>query len=152
MGSDPMVKKSHPLRQFRRVTTNHFLIRSQSSKGSDPSVYVLLYMFASYHLPPQQFHPPHSARFAARPTASGDMRSSLILPANISITIIPPTTPHTPLLNPVNPVKPVQNFYTLNTIYTAIIFSFRVFRGSNLCVLCVLLDHRSLGEGGCGYR
>ena len=22
--------------------------------------------------------------------------------------------------------------------------------GSNLCVLCVLLDHRSLGEGGCG--
>ena len=56
--------------------------------------------------------------------------------------------------NPVNPVNPVQNFYTLNTIYTAIIFSFRVFsvfRGSNLCVPCVLLDHRSLGEGGCGY-
>ena len=27
---------------------------------------------------------------------------------------------------------------------------FSVFRGSNLCVLCVLLDHRSPGEGGCG--
>jgi len=26
-----------------------------SSKGSDPSVYVLLYMFASHHLPPRQF-------------------------------------------------------------------------------------------------
>ena len=102
---------------------------------------------------------PASARFAARPMASGDMRSSLILPANNSITIFPPTTPHTPLLNPVNPVNPVQNFYTLNTIYTAIktspfytlytaknlLSSFRVFsvfRGSILCVLCVL----------CGYR
>ena len=58
---------------------------------------------------------------------------------HFTITVIPPTTPHTPLLNPVNPVNPVQNFYTLNTIYTAIIFSFRVFsvfRGSDLCVLC----------------
>jgi hypothetical protein len=32
-----------------------------SSKGSDPSVYVLLYMFASYHLPPQQFHRAHAS-------------------------------------------------------------------------------------------
>ena len=24
--------------------------------------------------------------------------------------------------------------------------------GRNLCALCVLLDHRSLGEGGCGYQ
>ena len=70
------------------------------------------------------------------PTAATPPRSSLIVPANNSITIIPPTPPHTPLLNPVNPVNPVQNFYTLNTIYTAIIFSFRVFRGSILCVLC----------------
>ena len=29
-------------------------------------------------------------------------------------------------------------------------YRFRVSRGSILCVLCVLLDHRSLGEGGCG--
>ena len=34
-------------------------------------------------------------------------RPRLIVPANNSITIIPPTTPHTPLLNPVNPVNPV---------------------------------------------
>ena len=40
---------------------------------------------------------PSSDRFAARPTASGDMRSSLIVPANNSITIIPPTTPHNPI-------------------------------------------------------
>ena len=75
------------------------------------------------------------------PAAAIPPRSSLILPANNSITIIPPTTACNPLLNPVNPVNPVQNFYTLNTIYTAIIFSFRVFcvfRGSILCVLCVL--------------
>ena len=52
------------------------------------------------------------------PAAAIPPRSSLILPANNSIPIIPPTTPHTPLLNPVNPVNPVQNFYTLNTIYT----------------------------------
>ena len=85
------------------------------------------------------------------PTAAILPRPRLIVPANNSITIFPPTTPHNPLLNPVNPVNPVQNFYTLNTIYTAIIFSFRVFRGSNLCVLCVLLDHHSLGEDGCGF-
>ena len=37
-------------------------------------------MFASYHLPPAAIPP----------------RSSLIVPANNSITIIPPTTPHNP--------------------------------------------------------
>ena len=35
----------------------------RSSKGSDPSVYVLLYMFASYHLPPQQFHRAHASSY-----------------------------------------------------------------------------------------
>ena len=34
-----------------------------SSKGSDPSVYVLLYMFASYHLPPQQFYRAHASSY-----------------------------------------------------------------------------------------
>jgi len=61
------------------------------------------------------------ANLAARPTASGDMRSSLIVPANNSITIIPLTTPYNPLLNPVNPVNPVQNFYTFYTAKGAVL-------------------------------
>ena len=49
------------------------------------------------------------------PTAAIPPRPRLIVPANNSITAIPPTPPHTPLLNPVNPVNPVQNFYMFYT-------------------------------------
>ena len=46
-----MFKKIRRLGDMRKVVSYKL-----SSKGSDSSVYVLLYMFASYHLPPQQFH------------------------------------------------------------------------------------------------
>ena len=47
-----------PYRRVKKVQ-----IYNISSKGSDPSVYVLLYMFASYHLPPQQFHRAHASSY-----------------------------------------------------------------------------------------
>ena len=53
-----------------------------SSKGSDPSGYVLLYMFASYHLPPQQFYRAHASSY--QPTTQSPSFPSQYFPAHTS--------------------------------------------------------------------
>ena len=76
---------------------------SFSSKGSDPSVYVLLYMFASYHLPPQQFSRAHASSYQPitqspsfhQPRHTLQTHSSLPPPKPTGKSVVPTAlTPH----------------------------------------------------------
>ena len=93
----PIILQSSPLECLQTGNEQPAHKRAQhptrwgnSSKGSDPSVYVLLYMFASYHLPPQQFYrvtTNHSeytntindtSAFTSRPYATSLPKSSIV--------------------------------------------------------------------------